>query len=659
MRQQGNRWITRLLASSLLGTALLCAPGSEAAEQIKVAMAAPSQDDLLMFWEEKELYVQTATRSEKPLTQVAENMTVITAREIEVMNANSVAEVLARVPGLFVDFTTNDFVSGTQLHIQGSENRHVTVLLDGMPINFLSGGQAETSFIPVRVVERIEIIKGAASSAWGSALGGVVNIITRGTGDKPLPNGMLSGSWGEGNSRDLAAELAGKNGPLGYYFYGGQQASDGLRNNRDYRRNSLFGKLFLTPSRDLDITLSGGFSNPEMNEGEVPAFFVNGKSMLQSKFLNGAIEYRATPELTVRGGVHLYMSKFDQPIYFLPAFTPSPGQLKIQNVYDEQTIGGNLRATWSSGIQTLTVGAEGSHGTLNQTTNAGPRFQSAGYPDAVTINSSVDKWGIFANDTVEFGPLAVTPGIRLDHDSFFGSFVSPSLGATWELGEHTVARASAARGFSSPPLSYLAGGGPYFTASKNLKAEYGWSYQVGLESGLADLVNLKGTLFRHETSKAITIVNLTPSTAVNQDDITRQGYELEAESVPLYNLSLKLGHAYAHVKGDFVQNGYTNPYYDTYSWLVGVKYDDRSSFSAQLTGRYIWWDLAPTMPAYPNPAYDTFIWDLTATKKFQTSGKTTLESFLTVHNIFGGNYYTLSFYPNPGRWVEGGLRFKF
>jgi vitamin B12 transporter len=535
----------------------------------------------------------------------------------------------------------------------------VTVLLDGMPINFLSSGHAETSFIPVRIIERIEIIKGAASSAWGSALGGVVNIITRSTGDKATPNGMLSGSYGKANSRDLAAELRGKNGPLGYYLYAGQQESDGLRNNRDYQRSSVFGKLLLTPSRDLDITVSGGYSNPDMTEGAVPAFFISGTSQLRNQFLNGTFEYRATPELTLHGGAHLSKSKFDQPIYFLPSYTPSPGQLRSQSILDEETIGGNLRATWSSGIQTLTVGAEGSRGTLDQTTNAGPRFQSAGLPASVSINSEVNKWGLFANDTVEFGPFAITPGIRLDHDSFFGIFVSPSLGATWELGEHTVARASAARGFSSPPLGYLAGGGPYFTANKDLMAEYGWSYQVGLESGLANLVNLKGTLFRHETSKAITQVNSFPSTAINQDNITRQGYELEADTVPLYNFSLKMGHSYAHVKGDTVQNGYDDPSYDNYSWLIGIKYDDRSSFTALLSGRYVWWDYAATMPAYADPVYDNFIWDLTATKKFRLNESNVLETFLTLHNIFGGNYYTLSVYPNPGRWVEGGLRFKF
>lgn len=658
MSRRDNWWVTKLLATTMLGAALFCAPRAGAAERMQVAMNTPSEEELLMFWEEKELYVQTATRSEKPLTQVAENMTVITAREIEAMNANSINEVLARVPGVFVDFSTNEFNSTTLLHIQGSEDRHVTVLLDGMPVNFLSGGNADTSFIPLRIVERIEIVKGAASSAWGSALGGVVNIITRSTGDKALPGGMLSGSFGEGNSRDTAAELAGKNGPLGYYLYAGQQASEGLRNNRDYRRNSLFGKLLLTPSRDLDITLTAGYSNPEHNSGEVPAIGISARTMLRNLFLTGNAEYRATPELTLRGGVHFFKSHAGFPINFL-----SDGSLFKQNIYDEETVGGNLRATWTSGIQTLTVGGELSHGALNQTTNAGPLYQSFGVPATLTVYPTIDRWALFTNDTVEFGPLALTPGVRLDHDSVTGYFVSPSLGLTWELGEHSVARASAARGFTSPPVGLSKGQGLFNLPNPQLTAEYGWSYQIGLESGLAELVNLKGTLFRHETTKAMTTEAIASNPpykhTVNGGDVTRQGYELEAESVPYYNLSLRLGHAYVHTKAGAIPADRAANNWDTYSWLVGIKYDDRRSFSMLLSGNYVWWDFAPTMPAYPDPYYDTFIWDLTATKKFQTSAGTSLECFLTIHNLFSGDRYTSSLYLNPGRWVEGGLKFRF
>ena len=56
-----------------------------------------------MFWEEKDLFVQTATRNEKPISQVAENMTVITAKDIEDMNVHTVVEVLNRVTGVFVE----------------------------------------------------------------------------------------------------------------------------------------------------------------------------------------------------------------------------------------------------------------------------------------------------------------------------------------------------------------------------------------------------------------------------------------------------------------------------------------------------------------------------------------------------------------------------
>jgi vitamin B12 transporter len=655
MLQQSSKSIKRLILLSLLSSSLCSALPAKADEPAESTLVSAADRELLLFWEEKELYVQTATRSEKPLTQVAENMTVVTAREIEAMNANSVAEVLARVPGLFVNFSTNEYVSGAQIGIQGSDSRHVTILLDGMPINFLSGGNAETSFIPLRIVERIEIIKGAASSSWGSGLGGVINIITRSTGDSSTPNGLLSSSYGEGNSRDLGGELRGKNGPLGYYLYAGQQASDGLRNNRDFRRNSIFGKLLLTPNRDLDIIVSAGLSNPKFNDGEVPAAFVSSQSKLNTHFINSSFEYRVKPELTFRGGLHFFKSSFDQPAFFLLSFAPSPGQLRIQNIYDEQTIGANLRGTWTSGIQTLTLGVEGSHGKLEQNTNAGPLFQAGGFPPTVQINSSVDRWGIFANDTIEAGPFSVTPGIRLDHDNITGYFVSPSLGLTWEAGEHTVVRASAARGFSSPPLSYTAGGGPYFTANSGLKAERGWSYQAGLEAGLASLVNLKATLFRHDMTNAITQLPVTPTTVINQGDITRQGYELEAESVPLHNLSLKLGHSYSHVKGESIQSGYASPSYDNYAWLVGIRYDDRRNFSAQLNGSYVWWDRVGTPP----PRYSTFIWDLTATRKFRLSNNTVLEGFLTIHNLFSGHYYTSGFYPNPPRWVEGGLRFKF
>jgi vitamin B12 transporter len=650
MRHHDTRWITRLLAASCLGTALLATPNIGAAQEEQSSLM-PSKDELLMFWDEKELYVQTATRSEKPINQVVENMTVITAKDIEAMNANSVSQILARVPGLFVNSQLNDFNSSSMMQIQGSEARHDTVLLDGMPINLPAEGSAETTFIPVRIIERIEIIKGAASSAWGSALGGVVNIITRSTGDNNTPNGSIGASWGKNSSRNFDADLRGKNGPVGYYLYAGQQGSDGLVNSRDFQRSSVFGKFFLTPNRDLDITVSGGYSDPYQNMGDLPALGVRGTAPMRYHFVNGTIEYRATPELTVRGGAFQFKRDSALPFFFL-----SDGSLMMQGAYDEENVGGNLRATWSSGINTLTVGVEANRSTLDQTTTIGPLFQSFGYPAAIINSSANNRYGLFGNDTIEFGSLAVTPGFRYDHDDIIGSFYSPSIGLTYELGEHTVARTSVARGFTSPPLGWSKGKGFNFTGNPDIKSEYGWSYQAGLESGIADLVNLKGTLFYNDTRNGISLEKVAGvKTVFNRQDVIRKGYELEADTLPFYNVSLKLGHAYSRTTWDTAQPGYAGPSYDTYSVLAGIKYDDRHSITALLSTTFVYWNYDISQGSEDT----TFIWDLTATKKFRLDDWNSLETFVTVHNIFSGNNYSSSTYPNPGRWVEGGLRLKF
>jgi len=159
-----------LLCFTLTLTSLCQTSAAQSEEEMKI---------LRMFYREKDLVV-SPTRHPKPISQVAENITVVTAREIEEMNAHTVAEVLNRIPGLFINFNQGieSFGSTSLIHIQGSEQRHVLVVVDGVRWNFLSEGAAETNSIPVGIIERIEVIKGPASSAWGSSLGGVINIIT-------------------------------------------------------------------------------------------------------------------------------------------------------------------------------------------------------------------------------------------------------------------------------------------------------------------------------------------------------------------------------------------------------------------------------------------------------------------------------------------------
>jgi vitamin B12 transporter len=138
---------------------------------------------------------------------------------------------------------------------------------------------------------------------------------------------------------------------------------------------------------------------------------------------------------------------------------------------------------------------------------------------------------------------------------------------------------------------------------------------------------------------------------LNKGKIKREGIELEAETVPFYNISLKAGVGYVHKKLSFE----TDTTEENYAYNIGIKYDDRKSFMAELFGHYVWWDLNDSAMA----KYNTFIWDLILHKKIYSTEKTNTELFLTTHNIFNGSHYTVGDRKNAGRWVEAGVRFKF
>ena len=629
----GGRLLLALLVCNLFLFSDLAMAQDKAGTE--VAATDTANQDLLLFWEEKELYVETATRTAKPISQVAENIEVVTAKDILDMNAHNVGEVLKRVPGLFVDMNDSDFGTTSNIYIQGSSNTHVTVLLDGVLWNFLSGGNADVGSIPVQIIDRIEIIKGAASSSWGSALGGVINIITKSAGDSTRPKGMVSASYGQKNSQDLNAEAYGKGGPVGYYLYAGRQSSDGLVNNRDYQRNSFYGKTNFSPTNNLDLQFTLGYSNPKFDNGAVviSPLTIDAKARFNVLVATGSADYRISPEFSLKATGFTFDQKADSPSFLLPSYA-----IRKDFLFDEHTVGGNLKLVYAGAIQTAVFGADLSYGSLDQTSTKSTTSK--------VTNPDMNKWALYANDTIALERLAITPGVRLDHNNLSGSFVSPSIGVTCELGEHAIARASAARGFTSPPLSSVTGGGIGAVANPGLTAEYGWSYQAGVESAVMDYLNLKGSVFRHDIKNVLT---LNSTQYVNQGSTVRQGYELEAESAPVYNVSLKAAHAFVHI------DAATPPATDNYSYQIAVKYDDRQSILAQLAGNYIWWNLPSTSGA----VYDNFIWDLNLNKKIHTSEKTTMDVFLNVHNLFNGSQYTLSYYPNPGRWVEGGVRFNF
>ena len=143
--------------------------------------------------------VVTATRTETPETEIGSAITVVTAKDIADKNINNVADALRTVPGLDV-VRAGAVGQQTSVFMRGANSNHTLVLVDGVEMNDPSSptGAFDFAFLQTDNIERIEVVRGAASAAFGSdAIGGVINIITKkGTGKTKLLGVAEGGSYG-------------------------------------------------------------------------------------------------------------------------------------------------------------------------------------------------------------------------------------------------------------------------------------------------------------------------------------------------------------------------------------------------------------------------------------------------------------------------------
>jgi vitamin B12 transporter len=590
---------------------------------------------LQMFYKEKELVV-TPTRYPKPISQVAENITIVTSQEIEEMNAHTLTDVLNTIPGIQIDIRGGPGSAATA-HIQGSEFRHVLVMIDGVTLNNLSDNFADISAIPVQNIERIEIIKGPASSSWGSSLGGIINIITKSPVDSTKIGGTLSASYGERNTGDYRAEASGKVGNFGYYVYGGNLISDGFRPNTHLYENNFYTKLQWDITEKTSLLFTFGYNKGNRGLGEDPEFDILFRNNFEYLFSTLSLDYSMTDKADFNLSLRTSRQNAE---YFLNQLSTG-AELAMNTFYDKGN-GGSAKLTYGYGVHNVVLGADFDHGELESNIITGGK-------------QDLEKWAVFANDTIVVNKFSFTPGIRYDHTNTSGDFLSPSLGVTYKLTERTIFRADVARGFSIPPLSFTFGTGFFSMPNADLKVEKVWSYQAGIESTDLKYLWVKTTLFRHDIGDAIFDEQLPDGSfkAVNKGRQRRQGIEIELKTAPLYDTSFFAGFAYVDAKDR--DTGEKIPDIPGYTYDIGIQYNNNKSLMASIRGHYIWWNAESSF----NGKYNAFIWDINLLKRVYRSDKRAVEIFLTAHNIFNGSQYLQEPFKNPRRWIEGGLRIKF
>ncbi len=152
--------------------------------------------------------IVSTTKTTQSIQNTTSNVTVITAEEIEEKGFQTVTQVINTVAGISV---TNSGGLGqqTSFFVRGADSGKVLVLLDGMRLNDPSttNGTALLDNLTTHNIKQIEIIKGGASSIWGSnASAGVINMITKEA--KEGIHGTVGLNYGSYNTRGTDADLS-------------------------------------------------------------------------------------------------------------------------------------------------------------------------------------------------------------------------------------------------------------------------------------------------------------------------------------------------------------------------------------------------------------------------------------------------------------------
>lgn len=606
----------RKLLHTLFVLILLCTLSLEA--------RAEEQDETLTLLGQPLVEDSVAGRLPRQLSRTAENTTVITYDDIEKLNAHTLVDILATIPGVQLESQIGS-VNGVYTRIQGSNFSHVLVLLNGIPYNNLGDNFSDIGQIPARIIERVEIVKGAASSVWGQALGGVINVITKSPDQERKIGGMASIASGERRSNDAGGELSGTIDRFGYYLSGGILESNGFTPNTGF--NSSNGHARLT------------WELPQ--QGQV-GFLLNYSRHERGDFAFAPLDFQSKDDArrTIMGlslrqpfGSHLKLELdgFHSDNRFGIESATMSDSMQLKSLKDSEHLsGGGAKLLWRQSDNLLVAGIDYQHAWMHL---------SDTLVQSDVLKRQANRWGFYLNDTYSIGQVSLSVGGRYDLTGSSGNQFSPSFGLTWQLNESTLLRGYTAKGFSLPDFTLEQG------------KEKVWTSQIGLESSAIPFLWLKGTLFRNDTWDISTYDS--QSNSYFKERQIKQGAEIETRTAQLFNTSLRSGYSYVDAKRSSDHSVVRDVPSQTLH--LGLQYDDHKYFKGLLTGRHIFWNAE----SYHNGSYRGILWDMHLNATPFSGEFKRMEIFFSIRNIFNGKQYLDEIYRNNGRWAESGVRFRF
>ncbi|MBP9713847.1 MAG: TonB-dependent receptor [Sterolibacterium sp.] len=178
--------------------------------------------------------VVTATRMESRVSETLADLTVIDRAEIERSSADTIVELLARQPGLQAATNGGPGTTGS-FYLRGARPDQTKVLVDGLVINSIDLTGSPLYHLPLAHIERIEILRGPASTLYGAdAIGGVIQIFTRQASPGLKADGFIG--YGTKNTLKTNAGIAGGDAQWRFRLDASHESTDGISAQKNATR---------------------------------------------------------------------------------------------------------------------------------------------------------------------------------------------------------------------------------------------------------------------------------------------------------------------------------------------------------------------------------------------------------------------------------------
>ncbi len=204
-----------------------------------------------------ETIVVTADRMENRIANTTSSVSVLSSAEISRLPVTKFSDVFRLLPGFFVvdrDGLGRDPIVSARGFYGGGEAEYITVLVDGRPVNDLETGLVNWNVVPLAGAEAVEVVRGASSSLYGDAsLGGVVNIITKGSDE---PRSVLSLTGGSYGTLDAALKTRGRFAARDYSLFATNERTKGFRDHSVWEGTTFGGDMTLLESGGMKLRLS-------------------------------------------------------------------------------------------------------------------------------------------------------------------------------------------------------------------------------------------------------------------------------------------------------------------------------------------------------------------------------------------------------------------